>query len=130
MIENSEFKGIDPKLRKLDLMEMGKRIRERRTFIEMSRDKMASQLGVTQQFIADIENGHKGLSIKRLYALCQILGVSADYILAGERAEEEDDKDLGRAREKVMSILCTCDADQLKGIEKIAHIYADGTKMD
>ena len=42
---------------------------------------------------------------------------------------EEDDADLSRAREKVMDILCKCDAQQLKGIEKIAAIYADGVKM-
>ena len=34
-----------------------------------------------------------------------------------------------RAREKVMGILCKCDARQLDGIEKIASIYADGVKM-
>ena len=43
--------------------------------------------------------------------------------------DEEDDEDLNRAREKVMSILCKCDAKQLDGIEKIAAIYADGVKI-
>ena len=66
-------------------------------------------------------------SIDRL--LCQVLEVSADYVLAGERENEEDDEDLIRAREKVMGILCRCDAKQLGGIEKIASIYADGVKM-
>ncbi|MBR5229412.1 MAG: helix-turn-helix transcriptional regulator [Firmicutes bacterium] len=125
-----EHKPIDESLRKLDLKEMGRRIRSRRLFFEMSREQLATKLGVTQQFIADIESGNKGVSIKRLYALCQILNVSADYILAGERLDEEDDKDLARAREKVMKILCNCDEKQLKGIEKIVAIYSDGTKMD
>ena len=61
--------------------------------------------------------------------LCQILKVSADYILAGERIDEKDDEDLMRAREKVMTVLCDCDAKQLEGIEKIAYIYADGMRL-
>ena len=43
--------------------------------------------------------------------------------------DDDDDEDLSRAREKVMSILCKCDAKQLDGIEKIAYIYAEGVKM-
>ena len=95
----------------------------------MNRETLAEQLEVSPQFIADIEYGNKGISIKRLYILCQVLQVSADYVLAGERENEEDNEDLMRAREKVMGILCKCDARQLDGIEKIASIYADGVKM-
>ena len=116
-------------LRRLDYHEMGSRIRERRESLNMNRETLSEKLEVSPQFIADIEYGTKGMSIKKLYMLCQILNVSADYILAGERQNEEDDADLSRAREKVMDILCKCDAQQLKGIEKIAAIYADGVKM-
>ena len=117
------------KLRQLDFHEMGKRIRERREFLNMNRETLSEKLGVSPQFIADIEYGNKGVSLRKLYLLCQALGVSADYILAGERFYDNDDEDLSRAREKVMSILCKCDAKQLDGIEKIATIYAEGVKM-
>ena len=117
------------KLRQLDFHEMGKRIRERREFLNMNRETLSEKLGVSPQFIADIEYGNKGVSLRKLYLLCQALGVSADYILAGERFDDDDDADLSRAREKVMSILCKCDAKQLDGIEKIATIYAEGVKM-
>ena len=128
--DSKDKKGIDETLRRLDMAEMGQRVRSRRIFLEMSREQLAAKLGVTQQFIADIESGNKGVSLKRLYALCQILNVSADYILAGERLDESDDKDLVRAREKVMEILCSCDTKQLKAIETIVSIYTDGTRMD
>lgn len=117
------------KLRQLDFHEMGKRIRERREFLNMNRETLSEKLGVSPQFIADIEYGNKGVSLRKLYLLCQALEVSADYILAGERFDDDDDEDLSRAREKVMSILCKCDAKQLDGIEKIATIYAEGVKM-
>lgn len=120
---------MSDKLRQLDFREMGKRIRARREYLNMNRETLAEKLEVSTQFIADIEYGNKGVSIRRLYMLCQALDISADFILAGERRGEEDDQDLSRAREKVMNILCKCDADQLEGIEKIAAIYADGVKM-
>ena len=116
-------------LRNLDLKEMGRRIRSRREYFGLSRENLAEALDVSPQFVADIEYGNKGVSIKRLYMLCQILKVSADYILAGERIDEKDDEDLMRAREKVMTVLCDCDAKQLEGIEKIAYIYADGMRL-
>lgn len=128
MMRETKERSIDDSLRKLDMTEMGKRIRERRLFLSMSREELGVRLGVSVQFIADIESGSKGVSLKRLYALCQILGVTADYILAGECLEENDD--LLRAREKVMGILCRCDADQLRGIEKIVSIFADGTRTE
>ena len=99
---------MSEKLRQLDFHEMGKRIRERRESLNMNRETLAEQLEVSPQFIADIEYGNKGISIKRLYILCQVLQVSADYVLAGERENEEDNEDLMRAREKVMGILCKC----------------------
>lgn len=116
-------------IRKLDLREMGKRIRDRRQTLGISRENLAEMLEVSPQFIADIEYGNKGLSLKRFYLLCQVLDVSADYILAGERQAESEDEELKRAREKVMGLLCRCDARQLDGIEKIVSIYADGVKM-
>ena len=119
---------MEERLRELDLKEMGSRIRVRREQLRISREKLAEALEVSTQFIADIEYGNKGVSIRRLYMLSQVLHVSADYILAGERKGEEDDAELFRAREKVMGILCSCDAKELEGIEKIAYIYADGMR--
>ena len=52
------------KLRQLDFHEMGKRIRERRESLNMNRESLAEQLEVSPQFIADIEYGNKGLSIR------------------------------------------------------------------
>ena len=64
---------MNEKIRKLDLHEMGRRIRERRESLDISREILAEQLEVSPQFIADIEYGNKGLSLKRFYILCQVL---------------------------------------------------------
>ena len=64
---------LNKKYRSLDQREMGKRIRDRREAMELSREDLAELLDVSAQFIADVEYGNKGLSIKRLYLLSQVL---------------------------------------------------------
>lgn len=68
-------------LRTLDQKEMGRRVRNRREAKNLSREELAESLGVSPQFVADIEYGNKGVSIKRLYLMCQVLDVTADYLL-------------------------------------------------
>lgn len=79
-------------LRTLDQREMGRRVRSRREAKNLSREQLAEKLGVSPQFVADIEYGNKGVSIKRLYLLCQVLDVTADYILAGNIYSGDEDK--------------------------------------
>ena len=76
-------KDSGQQLRTLDQKEMGRRVRNRREAMNMSREDLAEKLGVSTQFVADIEYGNKGVSIRKLYLLCQILDVTADYVLAG-----------------------------------------------
>ncbi len=120
---------MSEKLRPLDQAEMGRRVRSRREAKGLSRESLAKKLDVSAQFIADIEYGNKGISIKKLYLLCQILDVTADYILAGGILPEDLDGETSRACEEIMAILQKCDAKQLKGIGKIAKIYADEVRM-
>lgn len=115
-------------LRSLDQKEMGRRVRNRREARKMSREELAEQLCVSPQFVADIEYGNKGVSIKRLYMLCQILDVTADYLLAGNVYSADEDKEALQVCEEIMGLLQRCDAKQLKGIREIAEIYADGVK--
>lgn len=116
-------------LRTLDAKEMGRRVRSRREAKELSREDLAELLGVSPQFVADIEYGNKGVSIKRLYMLCQILDVTADYILAGNIYSKDKDKEAIRVCEEIMGLLQRCNAKQLHGIREIAEIYADGVRM-
>ena len=58
-------------IKDLNRVEMGKRIRERRELLKMSRDELARRLDVTSKFIADLEYGEKGDSVKNLYRLKQ-----------------------------------------------------------
>ena len=117
---------LNKKYRSLDQREMGRRIRDRREALGLSREDLSELLDVSAQFIADVEYGNKGLSIKRLYLLSQVLNVTTDYILAGSLYSFETDGEATRFREEIMELIYKCDAKQLKGIREITEIYVDG----
>ena len=124
MIENKRT------YREIDHREMGRRIRERREKLQISRETLAECLNVSPQFIADVEYGNKGISIKNLYILSQALGVTSDYILAGRVYDLDENPDAKRIQEEILTLLYRCDKKQLKGIRDIAEIYVDGIKED
>lgn len=115
-------------LKHLDQIEMGRRIRRQREFLDFTREELAGHLGVSSKFIADIEYGEKGISIKNLYMLSQILEVTADYILAGEREGNADDVEKDRLREGILEPLKVCNAQQLRCMEQIAKFYVEAIK--
>lgn len=113
-------------LRELDKKEMGKRIRARRESLNMTRDELGKELSVTGKFIADIEYGEKGVSIKNLYKLKQILGVTADYILDGGGDNVSDNEQRRQLSENILGSLSVCSVEQLGCMEKIARLYVEG----
>lgn len=113
-------------LKEIDKKEMGLRIRARRQALSMTRDELAKRLGVTAKFIADIEYGEKGVSLNNLYKLRQILGVSADYILAGDAIYTSDSDRRKMLNENIMGSLSVCSVEQLGCMEQIARLYVEG----
>lgn len=98
---------------------MGKRIRERRELLKMSRDELARRLDVTSKFIADLEYGEKGASVKNLYRLKQILGVSVDYLMDGNPSNQNETEPRKMLNENIMGSLSVCNVKQLRVMEQI-----------
>ena len=118
----------EKELKHLDPIEMGHRIRKQREFLNLTREDLAGHLGVSSKFIADIEYGEKGISIKKLYLLAQILEVSADYILAGKMKGSEEQIEKERLKEGILEPLKICNAKQLKCMEQITKFYVEALK--
>lgn len=68
---------------------MGERIREYRERLNYTREEFAEKLDISPRFVTSIECGKKGMSIDTLIKICELLSVSADYIIwgKGERPE-------------------------------------------
>ena len=72
----------------MDWSAIGKRIRQQREYMGLTREQFAEQIDVTPKFCADIETGAKGMSVCRI---AKTLRLSTDYILYGITERENPD---------------------------------------
>ena len=63
---------------------MHTRIRNARETQGYTREKFAEKLDVSVSYLAELERGRTGISVKMLIKVCNLLGLSADYVLFGE----------------------------------------------
>ena len=63
--------------------ETGQRILVRRTALRMTQEEMAEKLGVSTQMISNLELGKKAIRPENLAKVCELLGLSADFVLTG-----------------------------------------------
>lgn len=65
------------------------RIRKARESMGYTRERFAELMDVSVSYMAEVERGRTGISVKMLMKLCRVLGLSADYILFGEAREAD-----------------------------------------
>lgn len=65
------------------------RIRKARENMGYTREKFAELLDVSVSYLAEVERGRTGISVKMLIKICHVLGLSADYILFGEERDAD-----------------------------------------
>ncbi len=63
---------------------VGERVRNYRVLNSYTQTDFAKKIGISVNFLSEIENGKKGMSQETLYKLCEYFGLSADYILFGK----------------------------------------------
>lgn len=66
-------------------LQIGGRIREKRQVNKLTLES----IGISPQFLGDVERGKKSLSYSNLQKLCEVLCVSADYLLCGKMPQTE-----------------------------------------
>ena len=64
-------------------IEIGERIKSSRENAGLTQEKLADALGVSSQFLSDVERGVSGPSIYTIICICKQLHVSSDYLLMG-----------------------------------------------
>ncbi len=65
------------------LKEMGQRIYLRRKALHMTQEQLAEKADVSPQMISNLELGYKAVRPKNLVKVCEVLELSADYVLTG-----------------------------------------------
>jgi len=64
--------------------EIGKRIKDTREELKITREELADKAGISTKFLYEVENGRKGISAETLFKLSKALSCSCDYILVGK----------------------------------------------
>ena len=69
------------------LKAMGQRIMCRRKVLRMTQEELADKLGVSTQMISNLELGKKAIRPENLARVCEMLSLSADFILTGSNTQ-------------------------------------------
>lgn len=73
-----------------ELMELGSRIRRRRTELGLSQEELAERAGISANTVSRIEGGQMAMSVETFRKLVEILIVEADYLLDTENVLPEE----------------------------------------
>ena len=63
---------------------MGRRIQRSRKAAKLTQMQFSEKIGVSPQYVSDLERGLVGCSVSTLIKMCDVLDVSADFILRGQ----------------------------------------------
>lgn len=111
---------------KRERLKIARRIMFRREELGMSRDELALELGLSKSYVHDVEYGLKGISVKTLIKICQVLKVPADYLLFNtNKYLKENGDELDELRERIVDYLCDCSDKELEYAEKFLHVLID-----
>lgn len=69
---------------------VGSRLRQRRTLLGMSQDKLAESLNITFQQVQKYENGINRIGASRLFQVCKVLGVPISFFFDEYQPTESD----------------------------------------
>ena len=71
------------------LLEIGKRITDRRKSLGWTQEELADRGDLTPQFVSYAESGKRAMRPENLLKLSSTLGVSADFLLSGDIIDKD-----------------------------------------
>ncbi len=107
-------------MKELSLEQVGKRLRRIRSQMELTREQFAEQVGISPQFLAEIENGKKGMSAETLFKICSRFDLSADYILLGKSSSAQLSDPVQVALNNFSEPYIELTEEIIRAIEKVA----------
>lgn len=71
----------------IKMYKIGSNIRNARKRADLTQEQLSESIGVTPQYLSDLERGLVGTSVSTLMKICTKLNISADFILFGDNHE-------------------------------------------
>ncbi len=103
-----------------DAVEAGKRIREVRKKNKYTQEQLAEKLFLTAESVSNFENGKTMCMPENVAKICEIFGVTADYIYYGIESASKIKNPL---MDSIMVKLSGCSADELDRIDKMISLF-------
>ena len=66
-------------------MTLGEKVRLRRTLLGISQPKLSKQIGISQSYVSEIENGKHKPTADVLASLAKVLKCTTDYLIYDEK---------------------------------------------
>lgn len=105
-------------MKELSLEQVGVRVKRVRTQRGYTREEFAEKVGISPQFLAEIENGKKGMSADTLFKICNRFDLSSDYILMGRPLADKLSDPIQDALKNFPEPFIELTEDVIKAIEK------------
>ena len=96
-------------------VEIGSRIRQKREALGLTREQLSEQSDLSAQFLAEVELGKKGVSPLTIKKLCDVLHVSADYLIRN--------RELSSEFPAIIELLSNLDAEYIPLVEELLRTY-------
>lgn len=104
----------------LNFTEIGKKIKERRLFLDVTQEYVANQLDVNPSHVSNIECGRANPSLTALVKIANILKCSVDFFISGEYTFDIDKNKEKTLDDEIMDKLKYCDmAKKIKVLKMI-----------
>ena len=69
--------------------QIGNRVKDSRKALNYTREKFSEMVGISAQFLTEIEFGRRGMSIETLLKICEVLNITTDFILNVKAIDEK-----------------------------------------
>lgn len=103
-------------MEKTQLVEIGQRLRKRRTELGLTREKMAELADIGTGYYGQLEVGTSQMSIDTLVKLSHSMHLSMDYIIFGAEDAPSD-------ASAVLDLLQRCNTRELKLAEEVLKLF-------
>ena len=103
-------------MEKTQLVEIGQRLRKRRTELGLTREKMAELADIGTGYYGQLEVGTSQMSIDTLVKLSRSMHLSMDYIIFGTEDASSD-------ASAVIDLLQRCNTRELKLAEEVLKLF-------
>ncbi len=103
-----------------DAVEVGKRIRTIRKKNKVTQEQLAEKLFLTAESVSNFENGKTMCMPENIAKICELFGVTSDYIYYGIESASKVKNPL---MDSIMAKLSGCSADELDRIDKMISLF-------